>query len=533
MLTFEFTGVEGRMTGSETLTSGMVGKTVQILFDDSWTNLTKTLVFRAGHIQTTVPFGTSPVVIPANVLAHPFQKLFVGVYGTDQYGNLVIPTLMAEGPMIRYGATAEELPADGNLICRKLQAQIGNLNHLQTNAKSSLVAAINELASRQGGAGMSKEAIALLITILRHALYEGDQSDNIDALEEALNEASADPGQGETPEIPDDPVTLTHITAVYTGGSVPVGTDINSLVGLTVTAHYSDGSSATVTGYGIGGAITKAGSNTLSIVYNDVYTTITVTGYAVEKTLTSISASYTGDSVPVGTATNTLYPYLTVTAHYSDGSSELALGYGLSGQIANAGDNVITVMYGGKTTTFTVVGIVESNGVIAHWDFTTGSWVDTVGGLEAVHTDDVTMDASGAKLTSTTAYVQVLVNPDGVTPINNIIEIKFGQMNLTYANVALRLAMTGNGVQPMASGLYYKGTWRGSNETATELEDVNYFSGKTLTIKTINSGSYFYLDEQFLFQKDSGLVPSHLSIGSSGSSTPGALVESITVRKEV
>ena len=46
MLTFEFTGVEGRMTGSEILTSGMVGKTVQILFDDSWTNLTKTLVIK-------------------------------------------------------------------------------------------------------------------------------------------------------------------------------------------------------------------------------------------------------------------------------------------------------------------------------------------------------------------------------------------------------------------------------------------------------------------------------------------------------
>ena len=264
MLTFEFTGVEGRMAGSEILTSGMVGKTVQIRFDDSWTNLSKTVVFRAGNICATAPGDTFPIAIPSEVLRHPFRKLHVGVYGTDEAGTLVIPTVMVEGPMIRYGA---------------------------------------------------------------------------------------DPNDPVTPE-----ATLSHITAVYTGGSVPVGTDVYSLSGLTVTAHYYDGTSAAITGYTIGGQIAVAGTNTLSIGYEGKFTTVSVTGEETKITLIRITANYTGGSVPVGTDINSLVPNLTVIAQFSDGSTNRVVGYGLSGTISSVGANVITVIYGGLTATFTVTG---------------------------------------------------------------------------------------------------------------------------------------------------------------------------------
>jgi hypothetical protein len=78
-------------------------------------------------------------------------------------------------------------------------------------------------------------------------------------------------------------------------------------------------------------------------------------------TLTSISAVYSGGSVPVGTAVSELTG-IVVTAHYSDGTSEAVTGYTLSGTIAE-GNNIITVTYGGKTTTFTVTGVAESGGV--------------------------------------------------------------------------------------------------------------------------------------------------------------------------
>ena len=79
-----------------------------------------------------------------------------------------------------------------------------------------------------------------------------------------------------------------------------------------------------------------------------------------EKTLSSISATYSGGDVAVGTAVTDLTG-IVVTAHYSDGTSETVTGYTLSGTIAE-GSNTVTVSYGGKTTTFTVTGVVEGGG---------------------------------------------------------------------------------------------------------------------------------------------------------------------------
>ena len=88
------------------------------------------------------------------------------------------------------------------------------------------------------------------------------------------------------PDIPDEPiepdnpeVTLTSISATYTGGDVVVGTSVNSLTGITVKAHYSDGTSKTVTGYTLSGTIVE-GSNTITVSYGGKTTTFTVTGVA-------------------------------------------------------------------------------------------------------------------------------------------------------------------------------------------------------------------------------------------------------------
>lgn len=82
-----------------------------------------------------------------------------------------------------------------------------------------------------------------------------------------------------------------------------------------------------------------------------------------EIKLSSISATYTGGEVAVGTALTSLTG-ITVTATYSDGSTTDVTDYTLSGTIAE-GSNTITVSYGGKTTTITVTGVaggsVKSN----------------------------------------------------------------------------------------------------------------------------------------------------------------------------
>ena len=79
-----------------------------------------------------------------------------------------------------------------------------------------------------------------------------------------------------------------------------------------------------------------------------------------EVTLSSISATYNGGEVTVGTALTDLTG-ITVKATYSDGSTKNVTGYTLSGTIAE-GENTITVSYGGKTATFKVTGVVESGG---------------------------------------------------------------------------------------------------------------------------------------------------------------------------
>ena len=80
-------------------------------------------------------------------------------------------------------------------------------------------------------------------------------------------------------------VTLTRISATYSGGDVTVGTALAELTGIVVKAHYSDGSSETVTGYTLSGTIAE-GSNTVTVTYQGMTTTFAVTGVAVAQTYT-------------------------------------------------------------------------------------------------------------------------------------------------------------------------------------------------------------------------------------------------------
>lgn len=74
-------------------------------------------------------------------------------------------------------------------------------------------------------------------------------------------------------------VTLTGISATYTGGDVAVGTAVTELIGIVVTANYSDGSTATVTEYTLSGEIAE-GENTVTVTYAGLTTTFTVVGVA-------------------------------------------------------------------------------------------------------------------------------------------------------------------------------------------------------------------------------------------------------------
>lgn len=151
----------------------------------------------------------------------------------------------------------------------------------------------------------------------------------------------------------EEPITLTCISATYTGGEVEVGTALTALTGLKVTGTYSDGSTSAITGYTLSGNIVE-GSNTITVSYNGLTTTFVVTGVVIEEVvLTSISAVANETTVAVGTKAEDLD--ITVTAHYSDGTTATITDYSISGTVG-VGENTFTIVYGGKTTTVTVTG---------------------------------------------------------------------------------------------------------------------------------------------------------------------------------
>ena len=326
MLTFEFTGVDGKMTVPETLTSGMVGKEISVITDSSWDALQKFAVFRAGNVCKTAALSSQTIEIPQEVLIKPFCKLFVGVYGTDEAENLVIPTIMAEGPYIRYGAdpmedsTAEELP-----VWKNLQDQIGDLEELDTMQKDSLVAAVNELFAtinaqpeeeEEEDPGLSSAAAALLITILRQAIYFADQSANITALEAALNTSSGgtetepDTGGGDSGGSGDDDQTTTTYTVTNNLLNV---TNSNSDTAVTSGSAYSAKLTA-ATGYTIESVVvTMGGVNITGSCYaSGVITIPAVTGNVV---IDAYAEEYQGQSETLEFVWTSSYPDLTTFAY--------------------------------------------------------------------------------------------------------------------------------------------------------------------------------------------------------------------------
>lgn len=80
-------------------------------------------------------------------------------------------------------------------------------------------------------------------------------------------------------------VALSHISVVYSGGSVQEGTKLNALLpNLTVTAYYTDGTQKTLSGgYGVDGTI-GVGQNIITVSYGGCTATFTVIGTEVPAT---------------------------------------------------------------------------------------------------------------------------------------------------------------------------------------------------------------------------------------------------------
>ena len=142
-----------------------------------------------------------------------------------------------------------------------------HLNHMEHG-----ISQIANLPS--GGSGLTTAQVNALDGMFKVcAFIKADVSAEYTAFKTAfgITDSGGDSGGTE--------VTLTSISATYDSGDVAVGTAVTDLTGIVVTAHYSDGSTAEVTGYALSGTIVE-GSNTITVSYNGKTATFTVTGVA-------------------------------------------------------------------------------------------------------------------------------------------------------------------------------------------------------------------------------------------------------------
>lgn len=131
--------------------------------------------------------------------------------------------------------------------------------------------------------GMSAEQIVALNNLFKKCAFTED----IVAEYAAFRAVFGIPGDPDVPvdpdepEEPDDPEKiLSSISATYSGAEIIVGTKVSDLVGIIVTAHYSDGTSDVVTGFVLSGETTEIaeGSNTITVKYGGKTTTVVITG---------------------------------------------------------------------------------------------------------------------------------------------------------------------------------------------------------------------------------------------------------------
>jgi hypothetical protein len=149
---------------------------------------------------------------------------------------------------------------------------------------SQLSKEIEDIKANGTGSGLTTAQVNALDGMFKKCAYTGDVSAEYEAFKNAFGiGGTEEPEEPDTPDVPVEPtVTLTSISATYSGGDVVVGTSVNSLTGITVVATYSDGSTKNVTGYTLSGTIAE-GNNTITVSYGGKTTTFTVVGYVEQE----------------------------------------------------------------------------------------------------------------------------------------------------------------------------------------------------------------------------------------------------------
>ncbi len=142
-------------SANERITTGLTGKTVTFRLGEGWENVTaRTAVFEGSGVTKDCLIENGAATIPHECLTVPGGVLRCGVYGVE--GDKKTPTVYAELGQIERGADPSgDTSTDPTLaVWAQILAKMGSLDDLTTEAKNTLVAAINEAAQTgEGGDG--------------------------------------------------------------------------------------------------------------------------------------------------------------------------------------------------------------------------------------------------------------------------------------------------------------------------------------------------------------------------------------------
>lgn len=158
------TGVYAQTVAWQEIPARISGAMVEIEYADPlWDKLDKTVVFRGCVTRDILRAGTL-VQIPPECVEMPGASLKIGVYGTDLNNTVAIPTLWADLGRVRDATdpSGDESTVEALPVWAQILALIGDLDDLATEAKATLVAAINEAATKGGGSVSEEEVWAIV-----------------------------------------------------------------------------------------------------------------------------------------------------------------------------------------------------------------------------------------------------------------------------------------------------------------------------------------------------------------------------------
>ena len=250
--------------------------------------------------------------------------------------------------------------------------------------------------------------------------------------------------------------------------------------------------------------------------------------------LSYITAVYTQSGTVYDTdSLDSLKTNLVVTAHYDNSTSAVVTNYTLSGTLTT-GTSIITVTYGGKTTTFSVT-VTHADTSILNWDFTQ-SLTDSKQGITATLGQDVSRSSNGLTCSGNDCEVVMEYNVGGYNQLTLEVDITSftapgaGSSNNTVvvlystsSDFRKWIAYNGNNGWRLRDNY---GTWRAFDNT-----DATLFNGKTMKLQVNYSASEakLYCDNTLIGTVSIGQKQSTTYLRLFGASMQGMVVTGFRV----